>query len=61
MSVLVKGKTNWLNDEKSFGFIEGDGGKDLYAHQIRKKHVDLNRLEKPVPRINNSWLGVLAV
>lgn len=54
MSVLVKGKTNWLNDAKSFGFIEVEGGKDLYAHQIRKKHFDLNRLEKPVPRINNS-------
>ena len=60
MAIFVEGKSNGLNDEKSFGFIEGDGGKDLYAHQIRKKHVDLNRLEKPVPRINNSWLAVLA-
>jgi cold shock CspA family protein len=61
MSVLVKGKTNWLNDEKSFGYIEVEGGIDLYAHQLRKKHIDMNRLEKPVPRIKYYWLGVLAV
>jgi cold shock CspA family protein len=41
MSVLVEGKVKWLNDEKSFGFIEQEGGKDVYARQIRKKQREL--------------------
>jgi cold shock protein len=32
MSTLVEGKVKWLNDEKGFGFIEQDGGKDVFVH-----------------------------
>jgi len=32
MSALVEGKVKWFNDEKGFGFIEQDSGKDVFVH-----------------------------
>lgn len=32
MSNLVSGKVKWFNDEKGFGFIEQEGGKDVFVH-----------------------------
>ena len=32
MSNLVNGKVKWFNDEKGFGFIEQEGGKDVFVH-----------------------------
>ena len=32
MSVIVEGKVKWFNDEKGFGFIEQEGGKDVFVH-----------------------------
>lgn len=32
MSDLVTGKVKWFNDEKGFGFIEQQGGKDVFVH-----------------------------
>ena len=32
MSNLVTGKVKWFNDEKGFGFIEQEGGKDVFVH-----------------------------
>jgi cold shock protein len=29
---VPEGKVKWFNDKKGFGFIEQDGGKDLFVH-----------------------------
>ena len=32
MSDLVEGTVKWFNDEKGFGFIEQQEGKDVFVH-----------------------------
>ncbi len=29
---MPEGTVKWFNDSKGFGFIEQDGGKDLFVH-----------------------------
>ena len=29
---MPEGKIKWFNDSKGFGFIEQDGGKDVFVH-----------------------------
>ena len=32
MADTVDGTVKWFNDEKGFGFIEQEGGKDVFVH-----------------------------
>jgi len=32
MSEQVEGTVKWFNDEKGFGFIEQEAGKDVFVH-----------------------------
>ncbi len=32
MSEQVEGTVKWFNDEKGFGFIEQESGKDVFVH-----------------------------
>ena len=32
MSESVTGTVKWFNDQKGFGFIEHEGGKDVFVH-----------------------------
>lgn len=32
MSDNITGTVKWFNDEKGFGFIEQEGGKDVFVH-----------------------------
>ena len=29
---IVNGSVKWFNDEKGYGFIEQEGGKDVFVH-----------------------------
>lgn len=37
--IVMKGTVKWFNQEKGFGFITGEDGKDVFAHfsQIQKE------------------------
>ncbi len=32
MAARVEGTVKWFNDEKGFGFIEQESGKDVFVH-----------------------------
>lgn len=31
-TVMASGKVKWFDNKKGFGFIEGEGGKDVFVH-----------------------------
>jgi len=40
---MEKGKLKWYDDVKGFGFIETQGGKDIFVHRsgLADSHADL--------------------
>ena len=35
----VSGTVKWFNDAKGFGFIEQEGGADVFVHQLSRPKV----------------------
>jgi CspA family cold shock protein len=43
--LMTKGKVKWFNAQRGFGYIEVEGGKDVYVHQSAIKMEGYKTLE----------------
>lgn len=43
---MVRGKVKWFNNQKGFGFIEQESGKDVFVHHTAIKADGYRTLEE---------------